>query len=83
MFANVKWVCRVCRSDNQPALPMDTINRVYEDPNGFNKKVKVLFLGAGGRERQSNPNIWNLHEALARAGIKSAYYESPGTAHEW
>jgi enterochelin esterase-like enzyme len=66
-----------------PALPPDPINRIYEDPNGFNKKVKVFFLGAGGRERQSNPNIWNLHETLAKAGIKSVYYESPGTAHEW
>jgi len=66
-----------------PGLPMDTINRIYEGPNGFNEKVKVLFLGAGGRERQSNPNIWNLHEALAKASIKSVYYESPGTAREW
>lgn len=40
-------------------------------------------LGAGGIERRSNPNIWNLHQALAKAGIKSVHYESPGTAHEW
>jgi enterochelin esterase-like enzyme len=66
-----------------PALPPEAINRIYEDPNGFNQKVKVFFLGAGGRERQANPNIWDLHEALAKAGIKSVYYESPGTAHEW
>jgi predicted alpha/beta superfamily hydrolase len=65
-----------------PGLPMNTINRIYEDPNGFNKKVKVLFLGAGGIERRSNPNFWNLHQALAEAGIESVYYESPGTAHE-
>jgi hypothetical protein len=57
-----------------PALPPDPINRIYQDPNGFDKKVKVFFLGAGGRERQSNPNIWNLHEALAKAGVKSVYY---------
>ena len=61
----------------------DPINRIYENPNGFNKKVKVFFLGAGGRERQSNPNICNLHEALAKAGIKSVYYESPDTAYKW
>ncbi len=66
-----------------PGLPMNTINRIYEDPNGFNKKVKVLFLGAGGIERRSNPNIWNLHQALAKAGIGSLYYDSSGTAHEW
>ncbi len=46
------------------------------------EKVKVRFLGTGGREHQSNSNAWNLHEALAKAGIKSVYYESPGTSHE-
>jgi hypothetical protein len=40
---------------------MNTIDRIHEDRNGFNKKVKVLFLGAGGIERRRNPNIWNLH----------------------
>jgi enterochelin esterase-like enzyme len=34
-------------------------------------------------EGKAKPNIWNLREALAKAGIKSAYYESPDTAHEW
>ncbi|NQT81909.1 hypothetical protein HQ563_02720 [bacterium] len=67
----------------RPGLPMNTINRIYEDLNGFNKKVEVLFLGAGGIERRSNPNFWNPHQALANAGIKSVCYESPGTAHEW
>jgi enterochelin esterase-like enzyme len=57
--------------------------RTYEDLNTFNEKVKVFFLGAGGGEHWSNPNIWNLHEALAKVGIKSVYYASPGTAHEW
>lgn len=66
-----------------PGLPMDTINTLYEDPEGTNEKLKVFFLGAGGRERETNPNIWELHTALAEAGIRSTYYESPETAHEW
>jgi S-formylglutathione hydrolase FrmB len=56
--------------------------RIYEGLNGFNEKFKVFFLGAGGRKHQSDTNIWNLHKALAKTGIKSVYYESPGTAHE-
>jgi enterochelin esterase family protein len=65
-----------------PGLPQD-ISRITSDPAGFNQKVKVLFLSTGTVERDSNPNIKNLHEALERAGVKHVYYESPGTAHEW
>jgi S-formylglutathione hydrolase FrmB len=44
----------------------------------------IAKLGAaGGIERRSNPNIRNLHQALAKASIESVYHESPGTAHEW
>jgi enterochelin esterase-like enzyme len=66
-----------------PALPQEQIARITEDPAAFNKKVKVLFLGTGTVERDSNPNILRLHEALTNAGVKHVYYESPGTAHEW
>ena len=65
-----------------PGLPQD-MNRITSDPAGFNQKVKVLFLGAGTVERDSNPNIRNLHETLEKGGVKHVYYESPGTAHEW
>jgi hypothetical protein len=65
------------------ALPPHPMDRICEDPKGFNEKAKAFFLGAGGRECQANSNIWNLHEALGKAGIKSVCYESPGTAHEW
>ena len=44
------------------------------------KKVKVLFLGIGSME---GPGTKNFHEALSKIGVKSIYYESPGTAHEW
>ena len=66
-----------------PALPAGPIAKISEDPAAFNKKVKVLFLGTGTVERDGNPNILRLHEALTTAGVKHVYYESPGTAHEW
>ncbi len=65
-----------------PGLPQD-IQRIAGNPASFNQKVKVLFLGTGTVERDSNPNIKNLHEALEKAGVRHVYYESPGTAHEW
>jgi len=66
-----------------PGLPMDTITGIYDDPDAFNARVKLLWIGTGTVERDSNPNILHLHQAFAKAGIKHVYFESPGTAHEW
>jgi len=66
-----------------PAVPQADFDRISTDPEGFNKQVKLLWLGTGTVEREGNPNILRLHEALDKAGIKNVYYESPGTAHEW
>ena len=51
------------------------------DMTAFKEKVKVVFVSYGGRENgaASRANV----EALKAAGIKSAYYESPATGHEW
>jgi enterochelin esterase-like enzyme len=57
---------------------------VMADADEFNKKVKVLWLGIGTTEPQRMyEGVKNYHEALAKAGIKHLYYESPGTSHEW
>jgi len=57
---------------------------VMADPEEFNKKVKVLWLGIGTTEpRRMYEGVKNYHEALEKAGIKHVYYESPGTSHEW
>ena len=66
-----------------PGLPEETVQTIYKDVAGFNKKVRLLFLGTGTVERDGNPNILNLHKELEKAGVKHVYYESPGTAHEW
>jgi enterochelin esterase family protein len=66
-----------------PGLPQAEIDKIYQDVDGFNQRVDLLWIGTGTVERDSNPNILRLHEALAKAGIKHVYFESPGTAHEW
>jgi enterochelin esterase-like enzyme len=54
------------------------------DADAFNKKVRVLWLGIGTTEPQRMyEGVKNYHAALEKAGIKHAYYESPGTSHEW
>jgi len=66
-----------------PGLNDEAIQTIYKDVAGFNRKVKTFFLSTGSVEREGNSNIWDLHEALNKAGVKNVYYESPGTAHEW
>jgi enterochelin esterase family protein len=57
---------------------------VMADADAFNKKVHLVFLGIGTAEaKQMYASVNGYHEALTAAGIKHAYFESPGTAHEW
>jgi len=60
--------------------PKTSNNGVFADSAGFNKKVKVLFLGIGSVE---GPGTKSFSEQLSKAGIKNTYFESAGTAHEW
>src|SRR5271157_4047553 len=59
-------------------------NGVFADPAAFNQKVRLLFLGIGTDEPANmHASVVNYHEALDKGGIKTVFYESPGTAHEW
>ncbi len=51
------------------------------DMDSFKKNVKVVFVSYGSRERGATGKA-NV-EALQQAGVKSVFYESPETAHEW
>jgi len=52
------------------------------NPQSFNEKVHLLFMGIGSEERPERAKA--LTDGLKAAGIKNVvYYESPGTAHEW
>ena len=54
------------------------------DPAAFNKKVKLVWIGIGTQEPEMMyKGVRAFHDALAQAGIKHVYWESPGTAHEW
>jgi enterochelin esterase-like enzyme len=56
---------------------------VFRDAAAFNKKVKLLWLGAGTAEERIHTSTMAMHEALGRAGVRSVFYSSPGTDHEW
>ena len=66
-----------------PGVPPNAFEAIEKSPAPFNAQVKLLWLGTGTVEKANNPNIFVLHEALDKAGVKNAYFESTGTAHEW
>ncbi len=57
---------------------------VLADAAAFNKRVKLVWVGAGSAELNGiGASVVSFRDALQKAGIKVVYYESPGTAHEW
>jgi enterochelin esterase-like enzyme len=55
----------------------------FADPAAFNKKMHLLWFGAGTLEERMLKPAVAMHETLEKAGIRNVFYESPGTAHEW
>jgi enterochelin esterase family protein len=56
-------------------------NGVFADAEAFNKKVHAFYVSIGTTENMQGARAF--HAALDAQGIKHAYYESEGTAHEW
>ena len=52
------------------------------DMNTFKQKVKLVFVSYGSKEGGSAA-AKTASDALGQAGVKSVYYVSPETAHEW
>jgi len=56
----------------------------YKDGASINKKIKLFWLGLGTKEPIPFPaSVGAFRTMLEKQGIKYAYYESVGTAHEW
>lgn len=56
---------------------------VFKDSPGFNRRMHLLWIGAGTAEEAIHRSSRGMHEELARAGINSVFIDSKGTAHEW
>lgn len=69
---------------NSLSEPKIAYGGVFSDPEAFNKKVKIIWSGAG-TEESLFLNLQNtLKQKLPELGInKAIFYESKGTAHEW
>lgn len=60
-----------------------SLHGVFADPAAYNRKVHLLWIGAGTMEERMHKGAQAMHEALEAAGIKHLFYESPGTSHEF
>ena len=58
-------------------------NGTFADPAAFNKKIRLLWLGAGTGEQRIHDSIVALHDTLDKTGIRNVFYVSQGTSHEW
>ncbi len=64
--------------------PKTAHNGVMADADAFNRRVHVLFLSIGTAEPQRmQDSVRGYHDNLTKAGVKTVFYESPGTSHEW
>jgi enterochelin esterase-like enzyme len=56
----------------------------FADVPAFNRRVRLLWLGAGTQESPLfRGGIGEAVRALRAAGVRVEYFESAGTAHEW
>jgi enterochelin esterase-like enzyme len=67
-----------------PFDPKTAFDGVMADAAAFNRRVPVVFLSIGTAESQRfQDGVKGFRDALDKAGIKTTFYESPGTDHEW
>jgi enterochelin esterase-like enzyme len=60
-----------------------SLGGVFADAAAYNKRVRLLWIGAGTGEVTFRDAAAKLHADLDAAGIKHVHFESAGTAHEW
>jgi len=64
--------------------PETFMNGTFKDGAALNKKLNLLWLGAGTKEPVPFPaSIGAFKNMLDKTNIKYTYYESEATAHEW
>ena len=54
---------------------------MFADPQAFDKKLKLLWLGCGTGD-SLHASALALHKALDEAGAHNVWWEGPGL-HEW
>jgi enterochelin esterase-like enzyme len=64
--------------------PNTAYKGVLADANEFNKKVHLVWLGIGTAEKRLfYKSVKDFRDTLENAGIKTVFFKSEGTSHEW
>ncbi len=63
--------------------PSTAFNGVFANPEEFNKKVRLFWFGVGSEETTFVEMANDSRKKLDELGIRTSYYESPNTYHEW
>jgi len=63
--------------------PKTAYGGLFSDPAKFNRRIQLLWLGAGTEEKELHARVRDLADTLRRSGVRVVFFESPGTAHEW
>jgi enterochelin esterase family protein len=71
------------RPPDQNFSPETSFNGVFKDAAAFNKRVHLLWYGAGTEEPNIHEYVVKTHEALTQAKVQHVYIEFPGLSHEW
>lgn len=56
---------------------------VFRDSAAFNKRVQLLWMGAGTAEMSRMAGLQQAAESLRKAGVRLVWFEAQGTSHEW
>lgn len=56
---------------------------VFRNASEFNKRVHLLWMGAGTAEERLMTALKTSDELLTTKGVKHVVFTSPDTAHEW
>lgn len=63
--------------------PATSYGGAFKDAAAFEKGNRLLFLSAGTAEPGFHTSVKAMHDSLTSAGIRSTFYSSEGTSHEW
>ncbi len=64
--------------------PQTSHGGMMADSKAFNEKTHLLYLSMGTEEGERFlTSVKGYRDALEAAGVKTVYFESPGTKHEW
>jgi enterochelin esterase family protein len=77
------WIGAMSGAPRQGFNINTSYDGAFRDAAAFNKKVKLLWIGAGTAEERFHTNALAMHQTLTQAGIKNSFFSSPGTDHEW